>query len=113
MTELYTIALSSVGIALAQYCKGFSDSVAYDGKRGDTRYHIGTPWDMWHVMSRLSVILCYVTALCAGAYIGISWWLVVMAAFNALAGLVGFNLGDRFKGSMWMRYLGRLINGTD
>lgn len=113
MTEIYTIALSSLGIALAQYCKGFADSTAYDGKRGDTHYHIGTPWDAWHVMSRLSVIICYVTALCAGAYMGNTWWLFACAGCNAIGGWIGFNLGDRWKGSMWMRYIGRLINGTD
>ena len=127
MTEtLIAIALSTVGIILAQYCKGVADSTAYDKKAHDdyiklreadytvlppTRYHTGHPNDAWHWSSRLSVYLCYASALGAGAYIGISWWLILCVVCNTVGGLVGFNLGDRWRGSMWMRYIGDLING--
>lgn len=144
MTEiLIAITLSTVGIILAQYCKGVADSTSYDKKAHDahakfmqdvidgrtmvtndvwfqtmrimavpsTRYHTGDPNDAWHWFSRLSVYLCYASALGAGAYIGISWWLILCVVCNTLGGLIGFNLGDRWRGSMWMRYIGDLING--
>lgn len=53
----------------------------------------------------------YVTALVSGVAIGMSWWIFPMVVCHALAGLIGFNWGDRWAGSMWMRWIGYKANG--
>jgi len=137
MTEAIVIAISTPLVGLfCGYCSGMADSVAYDEKaRQDwmaglevfedaewqdmsmaehktfTRYHIGHPNDAWHWIRRAERYGGYVTTLVSGAFIGVSWWLLPMVVCHAAAGLVGFNLGDRWKGSMWMRKIGEWING--
>ena len=76
-----------------------------------TRYHIGNPNDAWHWIRRAERYGGYVTALVSGALIGMSWWLLAMVVCHSIAGLIGSNLGDKWKGSMWMRKLGEWING--
>lgn len=137
MTEAIVIAISTPLVGLfCGWCSGMSDSTMYDEKaesmwmhtyRGElyhldrhkllidmpvfTRYHIGHPNDAWHWIRRAERYGGYVTAVVSGAFIGVSWWLLPMVVCHSIAGLVGFNLGDRWKGSMWMRKLGEWING--
>lgn len=138
MTEAIIIAITTPIVGLfSGYCAGMADSTAYDEKahrmweismrayedvygeeeypplanKALTHYHIGKPYDAWHIIRNCERYGGYLTALISGAYIGLSWWLIPMVVFHALAGWIGFNLGDRWKGSIWTQKLGAWING--
>ena len=133
--EIVILVVSTLLIGFfAGWCGGMGDSTAYDMRaerlylenvKSDdeamresllafrpqfTRYSIGEPNDFWHIVRRSERYGTYSISIITGALLGLSWWLAVAVVCHLVAGLIGFNLGDKWKGSMWLMAIGSWWN---
>lgn len=125
------VVLSAIVMGALSWVSGWVDTHAYDEKAQekrerlieywnnnvkakqiiveltpDTRYHTRGNWDAWHIMRRIER---YGMPLASVASTHLFWqnpeadyvWFGAMLVLWGVAGLIGFNLADKWKGSMW------------
>jgi len=137
---MYFKGLSDSTAYDAKHYKMWVDSQIMLSENPFTRYHIGNPNDAWHWYSRLSTYFLYGGGILTGICImtlqtlkdflvscglfdivmmitfgmfeldSSLWWALLIIPIQTISGLIGFNLGDKWKGSMWIEKLSNVIN---
>ena len=122
MFEIYTVIISSLMMGLLSAVSAWVDGHARDDEAWRawnsthdqfllnpfTRYHMGEPWDAWHIMRRVERYGFPVVGFLSGLMIGSlgNWqWVIITIVCWALAGTIGFQAASKWKGSIWTNWM--------